>query len=231
MRSPRKQIKKWNLDTPIHSEHFRLFTPPDYKLKFEDSEFIVPQRYASLSRCGTRFNEVWKDRPARIDRPITRANTPRRRGERLYGKYIYPKSPKPTSNTLPTWLQKLTEDVLSEQEIKVFFESSKWSVLLNYYEDGKDYIPWHSDANVDPNFPVVSCTFYEPGADAKHMRTFKFRALEEGSDYQNVYFCLLNSGMVVRMTGQFQHRFEHTVDEVKKGVVAKRLNITWRIHL
>jgi hypothetical protein len=92
------------------------------------------------------------------------------------------------------------------------------SVLVNYYEDGKNVVDWHADKDpwLGTNFTVPSISF---GAE----RPFCVRS---NDDKKEVYPYMLKHGSLLLMKGMTQEAFQHSVPE--SSVKKARINLTFR---
>ncbi len=93
------------------------------------------------------------------------------------------------------------------------------SALLNFYRDGNDSVGWHRDneKSLGANPVIGSVSF---GAS----RIFQLRHYEEKVLKMKI---LLEHGSVLLMTGQTQHRWEHSIPK-EKSITEGRINITFR---
>jgi len=97
------------------------------------------------------------------------------------------------------------------------------SVLINFYEDGKDSVAWHSDDDkwLGNNFVVPSITL---GAE----RDFLLRSK---SDHSEEYTYTLSNGSLLFMKGMTQDGFQHTIPSIPKrhpSYRKGRINLTFR---
>lgn len=92
------------------------------------------------------------------------------------------------------------------------------SCLLNYYNDGEDYMGWHSDnePDLDPRSPIASLSL---GAERKF--SFKHRS---GSPVIDV---MLGSGSLLLMHPPTQGFWKHTLRKSKR-IKSPRINLTFR---
>lgn len=94
------------------------------------------------------------------------------------------------------------------------------NALLNYYRNGNDSVSWHRDnEKVLRVNPVIASVSF--GAT----RTFKFRHVD---DHTLVKSIELTNGMFVLMTGETQHKWEHTIPKTSRPV-KERISLTFRI--
>lgn len=92
-------------------------------------------------------------------------------------------------------------------------------VLINRYNDGDQYIGWHSDSsiNLDLNPDIASLTV---GSE----RLFKFRNIEDNSKQLTVQ---LNHGSLLFMNHPTNQYWQHSLP-VRKNVNRPRINLTFR---
>ncbi len=90
------------------------------------------------------------------------------------------------------------------------------SILCNYYRNGIDYIPWHSDNenSIVENYPIVSLSF---GAS----RPF----LVKNETFQVSF--VLSHGSLIVMSGHTQTYFKHSIPP-DKALKEDRLNLSFR---
>jgi alkylated DNA repair dioxygenase AlkB len=117
-----------------------------------------------------------------------------------------------------TWMGPL-RDLRNELEEALGYHFN--SVLLNYYENGKETINWHSDkeATLGPN-PVIACV--NLGATRK----FWFRKKEAGSEK---FYHELHSGDLLVMGEDCQVKYLHAILE-EKDVKTPRISLTYRYN-
>lgn len=91
--------------------------------------------------------------------------------------------------------------------------------LVNWYENGNNYIGWHSDneTQIKKNTSIVSITF---GAE----RDFQIR---EKINHKNKFTLKLENNSYLIMGGEFQNEFQHQLPKRLK-CKDKRINITFR---
>ncbi len=92
--------------------------------------------------------------------------------------------------------------------------------LLNLYRNGQDSNGWHADdeKELGKNPPIASLSF---GATRK----FKLR---KKNDHQQKLDIDLQSGSLLLMLDETQHKWQHQVPKTKKQV-GERINLTFRI--
>lgn len=118
------------------------------------------------------------------------------------------------SQKLPEWLLDILNDV--NQVLGTDFNS----VLINYYEDGSQYIGSHADdePTLDLTPGVASISF---GASRK----FRIRNKQK----EIVVDLPLNDGDLVHMAGKFQEEFKHEIPKELK-ISQWRYSLTFRKH-
>ncbi|QRR00549.1 alpha-ketoglutarate-dependent dioxygenase AlkB family protein [Dyadobacter sandarakinus] len=93
------------------------------------------------------------------------------------------------------------------------------SVLLNYYRDGNDSVAWHGDNEKElgqnPNIASLSLG---------QARQFEFRSRD---DHAARYALRLESGSLLIMKGDLQHKWEHRIPKSKSDS-GRRINLTFR---
>ena len=92
-------------------------------------------------------------------------------------------------------------------------------VLVNLYEDGNEYIGWHSDdeKDIDQNHPIVSLSF---GSE----RSFLLRDKRTKDTYEKV----LENNSCILMKPPCQKLYKHSLPKRKK-VKLPRINLTFRV--
>lgn len=93
-------------------------------------------------------------------------------------------------------------------------------VLGNLYQDGNDYMGWHSDdeKSIDDQSPIASLSL---GATRK----FKFRAKNDHSNQSDI--ALTNGSLLIMPAGSQKH-WQHTLPKMLK-VTEPRINLTFRV--
>lgn len=103
-------------------------------------------------------------------------------------------------------------------EIKTKYQFN--SVLLNYYQDGKDVIKWHSDKEESlGDNPVIATV--NLGA----RRTFQLRNIET----KEVHSFQLNNGDLFLMLEDCQRKFVHQIPK-EPLVTEPRISLTYRLN-
>lgn len=98
--------------------------------------------------------------------------------------------------------------------------------LLNWYENGENYIGSHADdeKQLIPNSPIVTITLCEEGI----LRTFRIRDKKTKSIIKNVE---TPNGIILVMGGRFQKEFKHEIVKIggaKAEKAGRRISITLR---
>ena len=114
------------------------------------------------------------------------------------------------------WTKELTE---IKNKTEKLADSNFNSVLLNYYRSGGDSMGWHSDdereLGIDPTIASVTFGF---------SRRFLIRQKENHSNKKEIS---LESGSILIMKSDFQHKYQHSVPKTAKKV-GGRINLTYR---
>jgi len=95
-------------------------------------------------------------------------------------------------------------------------------ILLNWYENGENYIGSHSDdeSQLKHGTPIVTITLCLPGESRK----FRIRKKTDKSVVKDISTV---NGLVLVMGGNFQKDFKHEIVKTKKKV-GSRISITFR---
>ena len=93
-------------------------------------------------------------------------------------------------------------------------------VLGNFYQDGNDYMGWHSDdeKSINDQFPIASLSLGTT-------RKFKFRAKQDHSNQRDI--ALTNGSLLIMPAGSQKH-WQHTLPKMLK-VTQPRINLTFRV--
>lgn len=106
-------------------------------------------------------------------------------------------------------------------------------VVINWYENGEDYIAYHSDCEVgmQPNADIAMISLTPaPNTDVEHSRIFKFVPKKsEKTLYASLSFICRN-GLLISMKGQTQTEFRHGVPK-NPSHEYPRISITFRKFL
>jgi alkylated DNA repair dioxygenase AlkB len=99
-------------------------------------------------------------------------------------------------------------------------------VVVNYYENGDEYIPMHSDCQhgMVPGAPIAVLNIEEEHGGAGRRFTIKSRAVQ-GVEVDNVVIPL-TAGLVVTMNGDCQKQFRHGVGKAEGA--KRRMSVTFR---
>ena len=99
-------------------------------------------------------------------------------------------------------------------------------VVVNWYKDGTEYIPMHSDCETGmvPGASIVVVNLEEPNTSFPRLFT-----LESRSGTQPKLELRLKHGMVIRMLGDTQKEYRHGV--CKDGTMHKRMSMIMRSYL
>lgn len=105
-----------------------------------------------------------------------------------------------------------------KQKVEFFTGNRFNSVLINWYRDGRDWVDWHSDDEIElGDNPFIAS--FSLGATRK----FCFRQKNTiKSEYR-----LLPEGSLLLMYPEFQHHWQHCIAR-DKAILAPRLNFTFR---
>lgn len=118
--------------------------------------------------------------------------------------------------------QNLTESLkkLIEHTNNVF-KSNFNGILVNYYENGNDYISAHSDdeSGLDSSIGVVALSYGEP-------RTFRIR---DKNTKKIIIDIPTKSYHYISMEGDFQKEFIHEIP-IQKKIKKPRYSFTFRYH-
>lgn len=119
-------------------------------------------------------------------------------------------APEPWPNILSELRSRLNKDIGCDFN----------GVLGNLYEDGHDYMGWHSDdeASINNETPIASISL---GASRK----FKFRSKLNHSEQHSLE---LNTGSLLIMPAGSQEDWQHTLPKMLK-VSQPRINLTFRV--
>jgi alkylated DNA repair dioxygenase AlkB len=159
------------------------------------------------------LNELWELRPSEPNK-ITMygktIDTPRR--FKVYGKtYKFNGMAEEAEETIP-------DLVLPYLNIINIMDNGYNSVLINWYEDGGEYIGYHSDKtdHLVPDSNIYGISF---GSE----RIMRFKNKEDAT---TIDFKLENNS-IINMMGGCQSVFQHSIVQTKK-VCGKRISLTFR---
>lgn len=122
---------------------------------------------------------------------------------------------------IPACLDALLSDV---QDL---YETPFDQVLVNWYQDGTDYIGLHADneSQIQPGAPIVTVSLGET-------RTFRVREKCSNGKWQVARDFTLVHGTVLAMGGEFQRTHKHEVPRVnglKGRGMGRRISVTFRL--
>ena len=126
---------------------------------------------------------------------------------------IYPGAKHMPNTCWPTLLLSLMQRVI--QYTGVAYNSA----LVNFYKDGSEFIPWHSDNSNEDNRIISSLSFCD---------TRIFHVMDKATR-QVVLRIPLEPGSLAIMSGEFQHRYLHSIPKSDSQI--SRYNITFRLSL
>lgn len=159
------------------------------------------------------LNELWALRPSEPNK-ITMygktIDTPRR--FKVYGKtYKFNGMADEAEETIP-------DLVLPYLNIINIMDNGYNSVLINWYEDGGEYIGYHSDKtdHLVPNSNIYGISF-----GSERIMRFKNKVDATTIDYK------LENNSIINMMGGCQSAFQHSIIQTKK-VCGKRISLTFR---
>ena len=105
-----------------------------------------------------------------------------------------------------------------KRKIELFTGQHFNSVLINWYRDGKDWVDWHSDDEIELGADplIASISLGSP-------RRFCYRR-KSSLDVNSV---ALTDGSLLMMYPEFQHLWQHCIAKENK-IIGPRLNFTFR---
>lgn len=159
------------------------------------------------------LNELWALRPSKPNK-ITMygktIDTPRR--FKVYGKtYKFNGMADEAEETIP-------DLVLPYLNIINIMDNGYNSVLINWYEDGEEYIGYHSDKT---DHLVPDSNIYGISFGSERIMRFKNKVDATTIDYK------LENNSIINMMGGCQSAFQHSIIQTKK-VCGKRISLTFR---
>lgn len=159
------------------------------------------------------LNELWDLRPSEPNK-ITMygktIDTPRR--FKVYGKtYKFNGMADEAEETIP-------DLVLPYLNIINIMDNGYNSVLINWYEDGGEYIGYHSDKT---DHLVPDSNIYGISFGSERIMRFKNKVDATTIDYK------LENNSIINMMGGCQSVFQHSIIQTKK-VCGKRISLTFR---
>ena len=132
----------------------------------DKTRFLAFCKTPSLDYFDMDIDSLLKDIPIErqwIDTKLFQAFAPR--DQRLFvteSHMSYKFDGAPSSELVRPCHLKLLDYVNNLMHVNGWMPSNKsyTSILVNYYQNGKDHIGFHCDKSVDPEVPVVSMTYY-----------------------------------------------------------------------
>jgi len=204
-----------NYEQTIEVETVQLFPK---KKKFKPiKSFIKMGKLPDLICLNKKeYNELWNEKPEvretfKLYGKIRK--TPR--FVKCYGKdYTYSGKKHPKQPTIPNILSYLLASVN-----KMGFGGEFNSILVNWYENGNDYISPHSDdeRSIIKDSPIVCFNF---GASRKFNLT-------EKDNKKNKLDLVLNNNTFILMGGKTQTYFKHEIP-IEKNITESRISVTFR---
>lgn len=154
---------------------------------------------------------------------------------RWYKSYL---STPPKKEGMKSYMFSGLEDVGNENLSKEFQpfldyvnQEKKYNqVVVNWYLDGNDYLPFHYDWDdgMTPNSDIATITLMDPLIEGAS-RTFCFKPNKNtDSLYDYVQIPTIN-GVIILMGGQTNQKFRHGIP--KESCLARRISITFRSFL
>lgn len=185
----------------------------------------VRLHYDAIKCTKEQFEEMWATYPTKPRNVIKMFNYtgPIPRHQQLFGEASYSFSgmtlePDPI---VPPFVERCL------QYAREAYPEAKWNgALVNYYEDGEDYISPHADDEKDlmHGQPILSFSFGQE-------RTF---TIETNKHFKDAYFSKLaiptKNGMAIVMGGSMQREFLHGIPKMtgKTVTAGRRVNVTVR---
>ena len=120
-----------------------------------------------------------------------------------------------TLNPLP-WTKDLYD---LKQRIEVVTSETYNTVLLNKYRHGNDKVAWHSDHEKEFGRKTTIASL--------SLGTTRHFDIRSKKDKSHKYRIDLQSGSLLVMKGEFQHKWEHQVPR-QKNLTGVRINLTFR---
>jgi alkylated DNA repair dioxygenase AlkB len=99
--------------------------------------------------------------------------------------------------------------------------------IINWYENEKDYIAFHSDSplNMIPNAKVCIISFYQYKYEKS--RTLTIKPKKNTKSLQEIFEIPLEHGMILTMCGNMQDEYKHGIKK-EKNKSYKRISISFR---
>ena len=100
-------------------------------------------------------------------------------------------------------------------------------VIVNWYENGSDFTPYHSDCtkNLLPNSEIVILTLNDTQQDPERLFTLKAKRTEKDTIYQKINI-LTENGLILSMCGDTQAKYRHSLPKMITQM--RRISITFR---
>jgi alkylated DNA repair dioxygenase AlkB len=178
-----------------------------------DSANFIQYSLLPINLNNNILNELWALRPSEANK-ITMygktIDTPRR--FKVYGKtYKFNGMTDDADEDIP-------DLVLPYLNIINIMDSGYNSVLINWYEDGGEYIGYHSDKTdqLVPNSNIYGISF-----GSERIMRFKNKVDATTIDFK------LEDNSIINMMGGCQSVFQHSIIQTKK-VCGKRISLTFR---
>ena len=178
---------------------------------------MINQLETSEMFLRVNFDDIWRLKPQNrhIIRIYGREIEQPRWTQSYLQDYVYSGS-RAKARALPDELKQVYEKVLE-------YDDRFNQILVNWYENGSNYIGAHSDdiSQLIPNSPILSLSY---GG------TRKFR-IRDKKTKKIIKDLLLRDRMCVIMKDDFQEKFTHEIVKIggKKGLnYPSRINITFR---
>ncbi len=193
------------------------------KYTYKLSSRSIIELFPNAIECfDEEFNLLWNEHPQERGHIMMYGKKICvKRFQRLYGAATYKFSgiTLPTESVIHPLVQKCLDWVHTNfSDFKTFYNGA----LVNFYENGDDYIGPHSDDEKDliKDLPIFSFSFGST-------RTFRVKVKNNNED---IWISQLNlnvfNGSVIAMCGEMQTEFKHEVP--KQSDSDRRINITVR---
>lgn len=169
------------------------------------------------------FDQLWAEHPeTRGVYKMYGKEGPIPRYSQNYGeRYKFPGSTEPKPLVDGTFIKKVVDWVNAQEGTQKYRQA-----LVNWYDGGKDTIPYHSDneKGIIPNTPIYSFSFSR-GPD----RIFHVKAIDKDANEPLRSFTMKNNSLLV-MGGTMQQHYKHEVPRsaAKNMETSRRINITLR---
>ena len=127
-------------------------------------------------------------------------------------------------SVFPPWLKDITLQVMKKVGWPRWIRTLPNSCNINLYENGNNYVQWHSDDEPLFNGLAENCTIISLSLGAS--RTFQIK-MKKGGRGRIVSSTVLDDGDILTMEGMFQKYLKHRLKRDRR-VLNSRINITWR---